>query len=123
MKNLLLTLSLASASLAGAAAENAPFSGKWAVHTSIAGNEVDQDCTFQQEGGVLSGSCTSERGSVEIKGKAEGNAVSWEYKSEYSGTPLVVAYKGKLGEDAKIQGSVSVDAFSVEGEFTAARGK
>jgi hypothetical protein len=115
MKTLLVFLMLAAVD------GEAPFAGKWAVQTSIAGNDVEQACVFTQEGAAIGGTCESARGKVEIKGKVDGKAVSWEYKSEHDGTPLVVAYKGTLGEDGKLKGTVSVDAFGVEGEFTAAR--
>lgn len=65
----------------------------------------------------------SPRETVEIKGKADGEAVTLEDKSEHDGTPLVVAYNSMPGEDGKMKGSVAVDAFGVEGEFTAARPK
>ena len=122
MKPLLLSLFLAAAGVSAAADDNAPFSGKWQIHTLVAGNESDSECTFTQAGTELSGSCLSERGTVEVQGKVEGQAASWEFKSEHEGTPLVVAYKGKL-EAEKMTGTVSVDAYGVEGEFTAARPK
>ena len=122
VKTLFLFLTLAVAAWAAVAGDETPFHGKWAVHTLVAGNESDSECTFTQTGSELAGSCVSDRGTVEIKGKAEGNAASWEFRTEHDGTPLVVAYKGKL-EGEKMTGTMSVDAFGVEGEFTATRPK
>lgn len=120
MKTILFALFLTAAA---AQTSDAPLAGKWQVHTSIAGNEVDQDCEFAQKGGELTGTCVSPRGKVEIQGKADGTAVTWSYKSEHDGTPLVVVYKGTLDAEGKMKGGVSVEAFGVEGEFTAARPK
>ena len=92
--------------------------GKWHVHNSISGNESDQICTFTQMDADISGSCTSERGTVEITGKVDGNKITWSYKSEYEGTPLTVNYQGVM-DAAKISGSVSVPEFSADGDFTA----
>jgi hypothetical protein len=104
------------------AADNDSLSGKWQVHGSIAGNESDQSCTFTQKDEDLTGSCSSDRGTVEITGKVNGKKVSWSYKSEYEGTPLTVKYEGVLNS-AKITGTMSVPEFSVEGEFTATQSK
>ena len=101
-------------------AADAPLlTGKWHVHNSISGNESDQICTFTQKEAGISGSCTSERGTVEIAGKVDGNKISWSYKSEYEGTPLTVNYQGVIDAAAKINGSVSVPEFSADGDFTA----
>jgi hypothetical protein len=117
MKLLLVSSLLVPAALLAQTGEG--ISGKWDVHTVIAGNESRSACTFTQSGDELSGSCETTRGKVEIKGKVEGKTVSWAYKSEYDGTPLTVAYKGTLESAAKITGGVTVDEFSVDGEFTA----
>ena len=100
------------------AADATSLTGKWHVHNSISGNESDQICTFTQKDADISGSCTSERGTVEITGKVDGNKITWSYKSEYEGTPLTVNYQGVM-DAAKISGSVSVPEFSADGDFTA----
>jgi hypothetical protein len=100
------------------AADAPSLTGKWHVHNSISGNESDQICTFAQKDAGISGSCTSERGTVEITGKVDGNKITWSYKSEYEGTPLTVNYEGTI-DAAKISGSVNVPEFSAAGDFTA----
>ncbi len=118
----LLPLLLAFAAALAAAADT-PLAGKWLVHNSIGGNESDQTCTFEQNGSELAGSCTSELGTVKITGKVEGKKVSWSYKSEYQGTPLTAKYTGTLDSENRISGTVSVEEFGVEGEFSAAPSK
>ena len=114
---------LALAGLAAFAADDASMSGKWQVHTSIAGNQSEQSCTFTQKGSELKGSCTTQdRGTVEITGKVSGKKVTWMYKSEHDGTPLTVNYEATVDSADKIAGSVSVPEFSVDGDFTATRG-
>ena len=100
------------------AADAPSLTGKWHVHNSISGNESDQICTFIQKDAGISGSCTSERGTVEVTGKVDGNKITWSYKSEYEGTPLTVNYQGVM-DATKISGSVSVPEFSADGDFTA----
>src|ERR1700760_2453489 len=102
MKTLLPLVALGAA--LGFAADAPPLNGKWHVHNSISGNESDQICTFAQKDAGISGSCTSERGTVEITGKVDGNKITWSYKSEYEGTPLTVNYAGVIDAAAKISG-------------------
>jgi hypothetical protein len=120
LKTLLL---LVSAAALATAADNAPLSGKWQIHNSIAGNESDQACTFTQKDSDLSGTCTSDNGNVNVTGKIDGKKVTWTYKSEYNGSPLTVNYEGTVNSDNKISGSVSVPEFSADGDFTATPSK
>ena len=44
---------------------------------------------------------------------------TFQYDSEYQGTPLTAKYSGALDSTgAKLSGTVTVDAFSAEGDFT-----
>jgi hypothetical protein len=113
-----MLLPLVAFGVALALADAPSVTGKWHVHNSISGNESDQICTFMQKSAGFSGSCTSERGTVEITGKVDGNKITWSYKSEYEGTPLTVNYEGII-DAAKISGSVNVPEFSAAGDFTA----
>ena len=123
MKPLPYALLLAAISLCAIADDAAPLTGKWQTYQLIAGNESTQSCTFAQKDTELTGSCNSERGTVQITGKVEGKKVIWSYKSEYNGTPLTVIYTGTLESTTKIAGTVSVPEFSVDGEFTATQSK
>lgn len=123
----LLHLSVAVALIAAPslapAADNVSVAGKWHVHTSIAGNDSDSDCTFVQKDADLTGTCTTDQGSVQLTGKVDGNKVTWSYKSEYNGTELTVKHEGTLGTDSKITGTVTVPEFNVDGDLTATQTK
>ena len=121
MKIPLASLLFLSASALAVAAD--PFAGKWQIHSNIGGNESDQNCTFTLKDTDLTGSCSSEKGAVNITGKVDGKKVTWSYKSEYNGSPLTVSYEGKLDSDTKITGTVTVAEFSVDGQFTATQSK
>lgn len=115
-----LVLSLAAIAFA---ADQPSVSGKWQVHTTIAGTEHDITCTFTQKETDLSGSCDREEGGkVDVTGKVDGDKVTWSYKSEYNGTPLTVNHTGTLKDD-KMTGTVDVPEFSASGDFTAALAK
>lgn len=121
MSKSLLAAMLASAAFL--AADNAALTGKWQVHTSIADHENDQVCSFTQTGNELSGDCSSEGGALKVTGKVADKTVTWMYKSEYEGNPLTVTYKGAWDGAGKISGTVSVEEYGAEGEFTAALSK
>ena|SRR5215471_3753044 len=114
-----LSLSFLLAAVLAHAADTPSLSGKWQVHLSIAGNESDQTCTLTQKENDLTGSCVTTRGTVQISGKIDGKKVAWVYKSEYEGNPLTINFAGTMDSPTKIAGSVKVEEFSVEGEFTA----
>jgi hypothetical protein len=108
-----------------AAARDASLSGKWQIQRDAPGNEGQQECNFVQKDKGLTGSCSSDRGTVEIRaGKVDGKSVTWTCKGDTSGGTLV--YKGTLDSadsPTKITGKLTVVEYSVEGEFTATRVK
>ena len=122
MNKLFLSFLLACAPALTAAAGN-PLSGTWQIHNNIAGNESDRACTFVQNGSDLTGTCPSQRGSVNLTGKVEDKKVTWSYKSEYEGTPITVKYEGRLDSATKIVGTVNVAEYGADGEFTATLSK
>ncbi len=119
MRSMILLALLASAAVTSMAADNASLTGKWKIHQSVMGNESDSDCTFTQKDNDLTGSCTADQGSGKITGKIDGAKVSWSYDTEYNGSPLTVKFTGTLDSTGKIAGTVSVETFGVDGDFTA----
>jgi hypothetical protein len=120
MKTPLLCFVLASAAAVAFAADSPSLSGKWQVHVSIAGTEIDQACTITQKDSELTGSCAStELGTVEITGKVDGKKITWSYKSAYNGSPITVKYEGMMDSATKISGNVTVPEFGADGDFAA----
>lgn len=99
----------------------ASLAGKWRLHLSISGYEATLDCSFTQEGQEMTGSCTSDNGTVEVKGKVEGKNVRWTFTSESGGEKHDVVLKGVIESETEIRGSVEAPSYGVEGDFTAAR--
>lgn len=107
---------------AGAFSAQPPsLAGKWQVYLSVSGYESNMDCEFAQEGAEMKGKCTSENGSVEVKGKVDGKNVQWTFTSEYNNEKHDVHMKGVLESESKVKGTVEVPAYGVEGDFTATR--
>ena len=122
MHNLLAASALLMAGSAFAVA-SPNLTGKWAVHNSIAGNESDQQCKFDLADNKLTGTCKSEDKEVQITGSLDGKKLTWQYDSEYNGSPLTLIYTATLDDSDKIAGSVEVQPYGVTGDFTAAPAK
>ncbi len=119
MRTLFLSILLASASAWAASADNVSLSGKWKIHSNVAGNESDAQCTFTQQDTALSGNCATENGDKPLSGQVDGQKITWSYDSDYEGTPLTVKFSGTMDSAApKLSGSVSVEQFQVDGDFT-----
>jgi hypothetical protein len=122
MKSLFFTLFLflTVAALPVLAAEG-PVSGIWTVKGNVYGQDLNQVCTIKQDDKKLTGSCKSETsGTTEITGEVKDKTVTWQFKTEYNGTPLTIVYNGTLDSaSSNISGKINVQEFSIEGEFTA----
>lgn len=119
MRVLLLSVLMVSA----AADETTSLNGKWQIQRVAAGRESQQECTFTQTKNDLTGSCTSDRGTVEISGKVDGKKVTWTYKGDSEGGPVTVVYVGTFNSANRIVGTVSAVEFGVTGDFTATQSK
>jgi hypothetical protein len=123
MKKVLATAVVIFASSAFAAGPPS-LTGQWTVHNSIAGNENDHSCTFVQTDNKITGTCKSAEGKdLPVTGSVDGNKVTWQYNTEYNGSPLTLVYTATLDDSGKIAGSVEVQPFNVSGDFTAAPSK
>jgi hypothetical protein len=94
-------------------------SGQWKVHNTIAGNESDQECTFSQKDKEVTGSCKTEQGVAKVTGTVDNNKLTWQYQTDYNGSPLTLVYTATIDDTAKISGTVEVQPFGVSGDFTA----
>jgi hypothetical protein len=94
--------------------------GEWTLHNIIAGNESDQACKFTLADNKLTGTCKSQEDKdLPVTGTLDGNKLTFQYESEYNGTPLTLVYTATLDDSGKIAGSVEVRPFNVSGDFTA----
>ena len=117
--NAYFAAALLVASLAATVRAENPLTGEWKVRNDISGNVSEMTCAFTQKGEELTGGCATEQGNVEIAGKVVETSVNWVFKSSYNGGPITLTYKGSLGTDGQLAGAVTVEEFSVSGDFTA----
>ena len=116
MKRLLAISTFLFASSAFAAPK---LTGQWTIHNSIAGNENDQECKLVVTDNKITGSCKSQDKDLPVTGTLDGNKVTWQYQSDYNGSPLTLIYKATLDDSNKIAGTVEVQPYGVTGDFTA----
>src|SRR5258708_28463600 len=116
MKIFLATFALLFASSAFGAQN---LTGHWAIHNNIAGNENDLDCELVATDNKITGSCKSQNKNLPVTGAVDGNQVTWQFQSEYNGSPLTLIYKATLDDSNKIAGTVEVQPFGITGDFTA----
>ena len=120
MKRSILFATILIASFQAATA--ADVSGSWHVIGSVADNPIDTTCTLSQKDNVLTGACVrKDEKSVDAAGSVKDQSIEWHYTSEYNGAPITVTYSGKLGKDGTISGTILVDPYNAEGEFTATK--
>ena len=125
MKSLLLPALFFATALAAHAANpgsaTVSIAGTWKIHSEVAGNEYDSKCTLTQTDNVIGGTCTTAEGKdVKATGKVDGSDFTWSYDSEYNGTPMTITYKTTVSAQTdKLSGTLTVDPFNAEGDFTA----
>src|SRR5260370_32696802 len=110
IKRLLATYVFLFASSAFAAPN---LTGQWKIHSNIAGNENDQECKLVVTDNKITGSCKSQDKDLLVIGTVDGNKVSWQYQSEYNGSPLTLIYTANLDGSVKIAGTVELQPYAV----------
>ncbi len=105
------------------AANAADVSGSWHVTGSVSDNPIDTTCTLTQKDNALTGACVrkADGKSVNATGSVKDQTIEWHYNSEYNGDPITVTYSGKLAKDGTISGSIVVDPYNAQGDFTATK--
>jgi hypothetical protein len=119
---IILSAAVLVATFAALAATPDSLTGKWTIHSSIAGNESDMTCSFTRADAKLTGSCKGDK-DIPITGGVDGSKVTWKYDTEHDGTPLTLTYAGTLSDSEKFSGSVDVQPYGITGDFTATPSK
>ena len=97
----------------------ADLTGTWDVAVDIAGNTGNPVITLKQDGNNLTGSYTGLLGEAPLKGKVDGDKVTWEFTVDYSGNNIHVVYTAVVANGA-ISGKIDFGG-QAEGTFTAKR--
>jgi len=93
--------------------------GNWVLTTESPMGAQDSDMVVKQEGGQLSGTISTQMGSLDYKGTISGNEVAFGFPFEAQGMSLQIDYKGVVEGDT-MKGVAKFGDFG-EGSFTAKR--
>lgn len=102
---------------APAMAQDAGLSGDWTMTSQIAGTTRQSDCTFSPSGSTFTGTCKREDSTATLTGSVTKDGIHIKGTS-YNGTPIDLTYEAKQVDAATVKGTVHVDPFNVDGDFT-----
>jgi hypothetical protein len=97
----------------------ADLTGTWTAAVTLDAGSGNATFAFKQEGNKLTGTYTGVVGTANVTGTVNGSDVEWSFDAEQAGK---VSYKGKLGADGKITGTVQYGQLG-SGTFTAEKQK
>jgi hypothetical protein len=107
-------------------AAGANFAGTWAV-SGLLGNPafvtVTPDCTFQQDGDKISGTCEGPGAKGSVDGVVDGSTIVWNWHMVAKtprGLAGVATFKAVLGSDGIMTGTWTHSAVDGVGKFTPA---
>src|ERR1700731_1668034 len=103
LKKLLAIFAFLFASSAFAAPN---LTGQWTIHNNIAGSENEQVCELAVTDNKITGSCKFQDKDLPVTGTVDGNKVTWQFQSDYNGSPITLTYKATLDASNKIVGTV-----------------
>jgi hypothetical protein len=111
-------------SVSGVANAAPATTGSWNVAGTVQGIPVNATCAFVETDMKITGSCVDDAKKSHIAvGSVKGTTVTWAYNSEYEGTPITITWTGTLdATGVKMAGTIAVDPFGVDGDFTATMG-
>jgi hypothetical protein len=116
----ILVLTLVGMLSTVASAQLANVSGAWELEMMWPEANSTGSCTFQQEGASLTGTCGG-ADRFPLKGRVDGNRVSWQVAVEQGGATGRMEFSGELDREGSIiRGSCSVVGAN-SGTFTMKR--
>jgi hypothetical protein len=92
--------------------------GIWQLSLNVNGNTYAMQCTFQQDGEKLAGTCKSEEGENPLSGQIQGQKITWQHQTPYNGETLTLTYSGTVSSPTEIKGTLDVQPYAVTGDFT-----
>lgn len=120
---IVLLLGLLSAMAApGTAQAQADVAGSWTLSVSTDNGVTTPSMTLEQDGPALTGHYSSDAlGEQDVSGTVDGNAVTISFDASLQGQSVDVVYRGTLGDDGRLTGTIDVAGGMLTGSFTATR--
>jgi hypothetical protein len=102
------------------AAATVGLAGTWTISATLEGSPTTTDCTFVQEGGKLTGTCTSRLGESSLGGEMSDGQVAFQYRVNVNGADLEFSYAGTIEPNGNAMNG-TVTALGVTSGFSAVR--
>jgi hypothetical protein len=102
-------LMIAALALAPALASAADFAGAWKLDNTFNGAVSVVNCTLEQKGDALTGSCKPDLPNMEaskLTGKVEGSKAKWGYDLVFNDKPARVDFEVTLAADGTLAGNL-----------------
>jgi len=111
----------AAVPMAGAA-QVADVAGGWILEVETDQGVTTPSWVLEQDGTTLTGRYSSDAlGQNQIRGTVDGTTVVVTFSAELQGQAIPVEYRGTLGDDGVIRGSIDIADGMMQGSFTARR--
>ena len=95
--------------------------GAWAFEVTTDAGVGTPNVTLKQDGEKLTGHYSSQTlGEADLKGTVKDRKITFTFRIELQGTPLVVTYAGTVESNAAMKGTVDIGG-AATGTFTAKR--
>jgi hypothetical protein len=95
--------------------------GKWLFNVTTDAGSGTPTVTFKQKGDSLTGHYSSQTlGEADLKGTVTDRKISFTFRVELQGTPLIVTYTGTIDSNDAMRGKMDIGG-SATGTFTAKR--
>ena len=100
----------------------ADVAGSWSLSVTTDNGVTTPSMTLEQDGSSLTGQYSSATlGEQDVTGTVDGNAVVVEFSASLQGQRIAVVYRGTLGDDGRLTGTIDIADGMLTGSFTATR--
>ncbi|NNF14431.1 MAG: hypothetical protein HKN72_14480 [Gemmatimonadetes bacterium] len=106
----------------GIAGQDADVAGAWTLEVETDQGVTTPSWVLEQDGTTLTGRYSSEAlGQNPIRGTVDGSTIVIRFSADLQGQAIPVEYRGTLGDDGVIRGSIDIAGGMMQGSFTATR--
>ena len=100
----------------------ADVAGSWVLSVTTDNGVTTPSMTLEQDGSALTGHYSSDAlGEQDVTGTVDGNSVTIRFDATLQGQSIGVVYRGTLGDDGRLTGTIDIADGMLTGSFTATR--
>lgn len=117
-----VALGVALVSMPSSLEAQADFAGSWILSVTTDNGVTNPSLNLQQDGVRLTGRYSSEAlGEQNVRGLVDGDDVTIRFNASMQGQSIPVVYRGTLGADGRLTGTIVIADGMLSGTFTATR--